>query len=97
MNTRTILIIYYILVNLIGLGLMAFDKVRAMERKFRIPESVLLILPLIGSGAGSLLGMLLFHHKTRRPAFRIGVPLMLLAHILFWVLLIVTARSVVFH
>ena len=61
MNTKTLLIIYYIVVNLLGLGFMASDKIRAMEHRFRIPESVLLILSLIGGALGTLAGMFLFH------------------------------------
>ena len=42
MNTRTMLILYLIVMNLIGLSAMVIDKIRAMERRFRIPESVLI-------------------------------------------------------
>ena len=54
MNTRTLLILYYIAINLIGLSAMVIDKIRAMERRFRIPESVLLILALLGGSAGCI-------------------------------------------
>ena len=49
MNTRTMLILYFIVMNLIGLSAMVIDKIRAMERRFRIPESVLLIIAVLGS------------------------------------------------
>ena len=32
MNTRTMLILYFIVMNLIGLSAMVIDKIRAMER-----------------------------------------------------------------
>ena len=48
MNTRTMLILYFIVMNLIGLSAMVIDKIRAMERRFRIPESVLLIIAVLG-------------------------------------------------
>ena len=44
MNTRLMLILYFFVMNLLGLSAMVIDKIRAMERRFRIPESVLFIL-----------------------------------------------------
>ena len=52
MNTRTMLILYFIVMNLIGLSAMVIDKIRAMERRFRIPESVLLIIAVLGGSIG---------------------------------------------
>ena len=53
------------------LALTAFgaDKARAQARRWRIPESVLLLLGFLGGAAGALLGMLIFRHKTRRWYF----------------------------
>lgn len=96
MNTRTLIIIFYIVVNLLGLGLMASDKIRAMEHRFRIPESVLLIVSLIGGAFGTLVGMFLFHHKTRKSLFRVGIPVLLLLHVVSWAVLMLSASSVVF-
>ncbi len=96
MNTKTLIIIFYIVVNLLGLVLMASDKIRAMEHRFRIPESVLLILSLIGGAFGTLTGMFLFHHKIRKPLFRVGIPALLLLHVVSWAVLMLSASSVVF-
>ena len=96
MNTKTLIIIYYIVTNLLGLGLMASDKIRAMEHRFRIPESVLLLISLIGGAFGAMIGMFLFHHKTRKMLFRVGIPLMLLVHVVSWAVLLLSASSVVF-
>ena len=40
-----------------------------------------LTLAAVGGSAGALLAMHLFHHKTRKKKFTIGVPLMLLVQI----------------
>ncbi|MBQ9046062.1 MAG: DUF1294 domain-containing protein [Oscillospiraceae bacterium] len=68
---------YLAAVNLLGLVLMGADKYRAQEGLWRVPERTLFIAALIGGAAGSLLGMLLFNHKTRHWYFMLGMPLIL--------------------
>ncbi len=87
MFARIILIIYLLLINFLGIASMASDKIRAMERRYRIPESVLLLISIIGGSIGSIAGMLLFRHKIRRAKFRIGLPVILILQIALIVLL----------
>lgn len=87
MLARVILIIYLLFINFLGVASMASDKIRAMEHRFRIPEAVLLTIAVIGGSPGSILGMMLFHHKTRKPKFRFGLILILLVQIGLIVLL----------
>ncbi|MDO4285983.1 MAG: DUF1294 domain-containing protein [Eubacteriales bacterium] len=77
MTTQTLLLSYLIAINLIALITMGIDKRKAIKHGFRIPESVLFILALIGGSIGSILGMQLFRHKTRKYRFKIGMPLIL--------------------
>ncbi len=56
---------------------MGTDKRRALRRQRRIPETTLLALAVLGGAAGGVLGMLLFRHKIRKPAFFLGFPLLL--------------------
>ena len=58
-----------------------------MRGKWRIRVSTLLTLAAVGGSAGALLAMHLFHHKTKKKKFTIGVPLMLLAQIVLLVFL----------
>ena len=74
MNTA---VIYLILMNLIGFGLMGIDKQRARRRVWRIPEKVLFGAALLGGSVGAWAGMYLFHHKTRHWYFVVGMPLIL--------------------
>ena len=46
MLARVILIIYCIFINFLGIASMAADKIRAMERRFRIPEGVLFTIAI---------------------------------------------------
>jgi uncharacterized membrane protein YsdA (DUF1294 family) len=60
--------------NLISFGLMGLDKQRAIHHQWRISESTLLSVALFGGSLGILFGMLVFHHKTAKPLFFIGIP-----------------------
>lgn len=65
--------------NLFALLLCGWDKRAARLRRWRIPERALWLSALPGSAAGLYAGMLLFRHKTKKPAFAVGVPLLLAA------------------
>ena len=58
------------------------DKYKAMRKKWRIPEAVLLAAAFLFGGIGANLGMVLFHHKTRKWKFRILVPLFMVVQLL---------------
>ena len=71
--------LYLSIINAAGLLIMFLDKQFAKLHTRRIPEAVLLGTALSGGSLGILLGMTLFHHKTRKPKFYISVPLILAA------------------
>jgi uncharacterized membrane protein YsdA (DUF1294 family) len=71
---------WLILVNLAEFITMGTDKLLAKARKRRIPEASLFLLALLGGGAGGVLGMLCFRHKTRHRRFSVGFPLILALH-----------------
>ena len=73
---------YLAAVNLAAFLLYGVDKFKARRGLWRIPESVLLFMAAAGGSAGALLGMRFFHHKTKKPRFFIGVPVMLFLHLL---------------
>ena len=73
---------YLAAVNLAAFALYGIDKYKARRGLWRIPESVLLFAAAAGGSAGALLGMYVFHHKTKKPRFFIGVPVMLLLHLM---------------
>ena len=79
---KTFLIGYVILINLTGFLLMGIDKHRAKRRKYRIAERTLFLISLIGGSIGTLIGMYVFHHKTRHLSFVLGIPLILILQLL---------------
>lgn len=69
--------IYLIVINLVTFLVYGIDKLKAKRGKWRIPESMLLTLAVVGGSIGALLGMLAFRHKTKHKKFTIVVPLIL--------------------
>ena len=67
--------------NLLTFIVYGIDKWKAVKGKWRIPEATLLILAAIGGSIGALLGMQIWHHKTRHLKFKYGVSFILLAQI----------------
>lgn len=78
---------YFLLINMTGFALMGIDKRKAIKHAFRIPESTLFIVAVIGGSVGSILGMYTFRHKTRHWYFVYGMPLILVVQILLLILL----------
>ncbi len=68
--------------NLLALCLMGIDKSKACRHRRRISERALFFFPVFGGALGGTLGMLLFHHKTRKKAFAWGFPLLALGQLL---------------
>ena len=81
MHLLNLLLIYLIFANLLSFLLMGLDKYKARKRLWRIKESTLFLTSVIGGSLGSLLGMFLFHHKTKHTKFLIGMPVILIVHI----------------
>lgn len=87
-NVYFILGAYFLVMNLIGLLIMHLDKRKAIKRKWRIPEAALFVVAIIGGSIGSIAGMYLFHHKTRKWYFVIGMPAILVLQIVLFIVLI---------
>lgn len=77
-----VLLFYLLTINALGLLIMLADKRCAQKKLWRIPEATLLTLAILGGSVGSLLGMRLFRHKTRKPKFSIGIPVILALQLL---------------
>lgn len=71
-----------LLLNIVTFVLFALDKRKATRGKWRIPEYVLLGLAAVGGSIGALMAMQLFHHKTQKKLFFIGIPIVLVLQLL---------------
>ncbi len=78
------LLVYYLtIINVLAFILYGIDKKKARDDKFRIPESRLILVAVLGGAIGALLGMVIFHHKTRKKKFRIVVPIFFAFYLAF--------------
>ena len=77
-----ILSVYLIVINALSLALMLADKLRAKKNLWRIPEATLLTFAAVGGSLGCLMGMRIFRHKTLKPKFFVGVPIILVLQVM---------------
>ena len=80
------LLFYLLIINAFATILMLSDKLKAKNRRWRIPENTLMLTAAIGGSIGILAGMHLFRHKTKHPKFTVGVPCILAAQIIIFIL-----------
>lgn len=74
-----LIFLYLILMNALGFVLMLVDKYKARKNLWRIRESTLFLVAVLGGSLGCWLGMYTARHKTRHPSFTLGIPAILLA------------------
>ena len=85
MSFTQIAIIYLIVINILGFLVMGLDKHKAKMAERRIPENTLFMFTILGGGVGTIAGMYVFHHKTKKMKFKVGMPLILILEILIFV------------
>ena len=77
MMIHSSLTLYLIIINVITFVIFGVDKYKAVRQEWRIRESTLLGLALIGGSIGGWLAMYIFHHKTKKVKFFVGIPVIL--------------------
>ena len=75
------MILYLVIINVITFVMFGVDKYKAIRQEWRIRESTLLGLALIGGSIGGWLAMYIFHHKTKKVKFFVGIPVILVIQI----------------
>ena len=81
------MLIYLLAVNAVAFAVMHYDKYLAKNNLWRVPETTLFGIAVIGGSMGALAGMYTARHKTRHLSFTLGIPLILAAQIAAYFLL----------
>lgn len=84
----TVIVGYYILINLILYIAMSIDKKRAIKDGWRIPEKNLYLLAVLGGGVGGLIAMVTKHHKNKHLDFIMVYTVTAVLHFIVALLLI---------
>ncbi|WP_226063227.1 DUF1294 domain-containing protein [Kaistella polysaccharea] len=75
-------IAFLMTINIGSFFYFGLDKRKAQKNKHRISEKSLLIMTFFGGTIGSVLGMLIFHHKTEKKSFILKICVIILIQIL---------------
>jgi uncharacterized membrane protein YsdA (DUF1294 family) len=85
---KTIVLVWYLAASVAAVLAYGVDKSAAERDRWRVKESTLHMLALVGGWPGALIGQRVFRHKSRKPSFQAGfratVVLNCLALVLFW-------------
>lgn len=79
----------WLFINLYTFILYGYDKYCAVQKKWRVPEAVLLLCSFLGGALGALSGMCIFRHKTKHRQFLWFIPLCLFVQILIVIIYII--------
>ena len=98
-----IALIYLVAINIVTFFMYGIDKWRstsgrllptgrkkAKNSKWRIRETALLGLAVLGGSIGAWLGMKVWHHKTQHKKFKYGVPAIIIVQLALIVYYIIT-------
>ena len=73
---------YYVLIlNFVTMLVYGIDKFKAKKGKWRISESTLLLLAVLGGSIGAWLGMRVWRHKTQHKKFKYGIPVIFILQV----------------
>ena len=84
MNGKILFFLYLVVINIIAVVVTVSDKRKAIRHKWRVKEATLILISALGGSIGMFLTMKLVHHKTQKPKFMIGIPVIFIVQILLW-------------
>ena len=76
-----IVLIYLAVINVATFFMYGIDKWKAKKSMWRIRETALLGLAVLGGSIGAWLGMQVWHHKTQHKKFKYGVPAIIIVQL----------------
>ena len=83
-EVQRILFIYLLVINVATFFTYGIDKWKAKKSKWRIRETALLLLAVLGGSIGAWLGMKVWHHKTMHKKFKYGIPAIVFIQLLIF-------------
>ena len=86
------IVTYFLIINILGFFAMGIDKWKAKHDRWRIPENTLFMFTILGGGIGTIAGMYVFRHKTKKLKFTVGMPVILIMEIILVVYLVFTMK-----
>ena len=78
------MVYYFIIINIISFFLYGIDKYLAIKNYYRVSEYTLFVFAFFGGSVGSILGMIMFHHKIKKRRFWILNTFFLIFYLLIW-------------
>jgi len=82
---------YIILANILSFMLFGYDKLKSLKsskKTRRVSENKLLLSSFIGGSIGSILAMMMFRHKIKKPSFLIKFFLIVVIQtVIFYILI----------
>ena len=85
-----VVLIYLAVINVVTFFMYGIDKWKAKNSKWRIRETALLGLAVLGGSIGAWLGMKVWHNKTQHKKFKYGVPAIIIVQLALMVYFIIS-------
>lgn len=82
MDKSKYLFLFFVVMSFVGMVMTVADKQFAIRKKQRIPEKMLLLQAFFGGAIGMYITMHFIRHKTQHKKFMIGLPLIIILHII---------------
>lgn len=61
-----------------------FDKKRAVNSGYRVPEIRLHLIELLGGWPGGLIAQQIYRHKTKKKSYQLTFWLIVILHFIIW-------------
>lgn len=82
-------LLYLLIINVVSFAIMLCDKQKSIHHQRRIRERTLFGTAIMGGSIGTYLAMETLRHKTKHKKFSIGVPIMVVIHLLIAIVVVV--------
>lgn len=97
-NKLFYILIFFLAINFIAFLIMLVDKNKSQKQgSERISEGVLFFLATLFGSLGVYVGMFVFHHKTKKWYFLIGIPLLIIQNLaLIYLIYLFLYKGIIF-